>query len=114
MGGMTCAEFAQEVVDTCADAVEVIECTVLLYDQPVIKFRVGLTDRSYIDVFYNADTSKVSFAWIAGGQRVFGIDNTRGWHVHPMCSPRRHRPHPPITFRKFLEEVERQIQCSRP
>lgn len=110
MGGMTCAAFAQGVVDACADSSEVIGCTVLLYDHPVVKFRADLTGGSCIDVFYNADTGKVSFAWIVGGQRVFGVDNTRGWHIHPLCQPTLHQAHSPMTFREFLVEVEKQCQ----
>lgn len=110
MLSVTCAVFAQRVMDACADSDKVIGCAVLLYDVPVVKFRVDMTDSSFMDVFYNADTGKVSFAWIVGEQRVFGVDNTRGWHVHPLCDPVRHQAHPPMTFEEFLADVEEHIQ----
>lgn len=110
MVGVTCAAFAQGVIDACAGSDKAIGCTVLLYDVPVVKFRVDMTDGSFIAVFYNADTGKVSFAWIVEKQRVFGADNTRGWHIHPLCDPVRHLEHPPMTFEEFLAEVEEHIQ----
>ena len=107
---MTCAAYAQGVIDACAGSDKVIGCTVLLYDVPVVKFRVDMADGSFIDIFYNADTGKVSFAWIVDKQRVFGVDNTRGWHVHPLGDPARHQAHPPMTFGEFLAEVEDYVQ----
>ena len=110
MVGVICAAYAQGVIDACAGSDKVIGCTVLLYDIPVVKFRVDMMDGSFIDVFYNADTGKVSFAWIVNEQRVFGADNTRGWHVHPLCDPERHQSHGPMTFEEFLTEVGECIQ----
>ena len=31
-----------------------------------------------------------AFALIHQGQRIFGADNTGGWHIHPFAAPERH------------------------
>lgn len=106
---MSCADFAREVIDACATSSKAVECTLLLWDEPVVKLRADLAGGSFIDVFYNADTGKVSFAWIEANQRLLGVDNTRGWHLHPRHQPDAHQPHPPMTFAAFLTEVEKEL-----
>ena len=59
---MSGAEFARAVIDACAASSQVEESVLVLYDEPVVKFRVELVGGSFIDVFYNADTEKTSFA----------------------------------------------------
>ncbi|MBI2503060.1 MAG: hypothetical protein HYW07_07480 [Candidatus Latescibacteria bacterium] len=76
----------------------------------MVKLRVDLKDSSFIDAFYNADAGRISFAWIRSGQRIFGADNTRGWHVHPLNNPGSHQAHPPMRFEQFLAEVGQQIE----
>jgi hypothetical protein len=52
----------------------------------------------------------MAFAFIHQGQRVFGADNTSGWHVHPFASPGRHEPLPePIDFAAFVDETEQRL-----
>ena len=46
----------------------------------------------FLDVFYAANTGKISFAIIQNNQRIFGCDNLNGWHVHPFGNPERHVP----------------------
>ena len=106
---MSGAEFARAVIDACAASSKVVECTLSLWDEPVVKLRVDLRGGTFIDVFHNADTGKVSFAWISGNQRLLGVDNTRGWHLHPLRQPESHQPHPAMTFAEFLTEVEKEI-----
>ena len=107
---MSGAEFVRAVIDACAASGQVEECVLILYDEPVVKFRVELVEGSFIDVFYNADTGKTSFAWIAAGRRIFGADNTRGWHVHPLEQPEIHQPCSPMRFAEFLAGVEKEIE----
>lgn len=39
---MSCADFAREVIDACATSSKVVECTLLLWDEPVVKLRADL------------------------------------------------------------------------
>lgn len=55
-----------------------------------LKARVPIGLWVFVDIFYAARTKRVSFAVICRGERVFGIDNLGGWHVHPLEKNREH------------------------
>lgn len=65
-----------------------IEMQVL--DEPVVKIKAEINSDTFINIFYNAETAKHSFALIKQGKRIFGIDNTRNWHIHPFENPENH------------------------
>jgi hypothetical protein len=68
-----------------------------------INLRVPITTGGFVDAFYNEQTGTMAFAFIRQGQRVFGADNTGGWHVHPFAGPGRHDLLPePMTFAAFV------------
>ena len=53
----------------------------------------------------------MAFSLICEGQRVFGVDNTGGWHIHPFSDPARHDPLvDPLSFAEFVDEIEEQQQ----
>jgi hypothetical protein len=89
---LTLQEAYQHIVYTSAQSPMVIGLEPLLLEEPVLKLRVYLGASLFVDVFYNAETGKTSFALIKDGQRIFGADNPRGWHLHPFGSPERHCP----------------------
>jgi hypothetical protein len=103
---LTLREAYQHIVDTSAQSPMVIGLEPLLLEEPVLKLRVHVGTSLFIDVFYNAETGKTSFALIQEGQRIFGADNTRGWHRHPFESPERHCPCEATSFASFLQQVE--------
>jgi hypothetical protein len=73
-----------------------------------INLRLNVTTGGFIDAFYNEQTGTTAFALIRNDQRIFGADNTGGWHVHPFADPNRHDPIPnPMSFAEFVAEVER-------
>lgn len=40
-------------------------------------------------------------------QRIFGADNTGGWHFHPFDDPTRHDSlNAPMTFSEFIKNIE--------
>ncbi|MBN1889351.1 MAG: hypothetical protein JW850_15255 [Thermoflexales bacterium] len=72
-----------------------------------INLRVSLTTGGFIDAFYNEQTGTLAFALIHQGQRIFGADNTGGWHVHPFADPDHHASLPgAMTFAEFVAEIE--------
>lgn len=105
---MTAAEFASRIVDVSAayDIVEDYDFTI--HENVVVRARLTLAD-GFIDVYRNFETGKVAFAWIVDEERVFGADNTGGWHVHPYDNPERHRDAEPWTLREFMDAVDDQI-----
>jgi hypothetical protein len=101
---LTLREAYQRIVDTSAQSPVVIGIEPILLEEPVLKLRVHLGASLFVDVFFNADTGKTSFALIKDGQRIFGADNTRGWHLHPFGE--RHCPCDETSFASFLRQVE--------
>lgn len=60
----------------------------------------------FVEVFWNVETGKTSFALIHSGRRVFGADNTRGWHLHPFNDPEGHVPCGAMSLESFLRQVD--------
>jgi len=96
----------RHIVDTSAQSPVVIGIEPLLLEEPVLKLRVHLSASLFIDVFFNAETSKTSFALIKDAQRIFGVGNARGWHLHPFGNPESHCPCDVMSFASFLRQVE--------
>jgi len=70
--------------------------------------RVPLVKGGFVDAFFNAETGTMAFAYIRQDQRVFGADNTGGWHLHPFENPAEHRRlTKEMTFVDFILAIER-------
>ena len=106
MAPLTLREAYRHIIDSSAQSPVVIGIEPLLLEEPVLKLCVHLGASLFVDVFFNAETGKTSFALIKDGQRIFGADNTRGWHLHPFGSPERHCPCDATSFVSFLQQVE--------
>jgi hypothetical protein len=73
-----------------------------------INLRIDLFVGGFVDAFCNERTGTMAFALIRDDRRVFGADNTGGWHVHPFTSPDRHVPlRDEMSFAEFVAEIER-------
>jgi hypothetical protein len=103
---VTVWEAYRQIIDASVQSTMVTGVELLLLDDPVLKLRVHVGTRAFIDVFVNVGTGKTSYALIKEGRRLFGADNTRGWHLHPFDSPESHRPCVAMSFETFLEQVE--------
>lgn len=63
------------------------------------------------DAFYNEQTDTTAFAFIRKGRRLFGADNTGGWHMHLFSDPGRHEPlEEPLSFAVFVAQIEQHEQ----
>ena len=73
----------------------------------IFEVRANLDENTFIEVYYNALTQKESYTLISRGYRVFGYDNYKYWHVHPVESPSEHiectRPSSEEVFKKTAE-----------
>lgn len=71
--------------------------------------RVPVHSGQFIDAFYNEQTERMAFALIKDNQRIFGVDNTGGWHLHPFDNPQQHIPlDSPLSFAAFISLLEAQ------
>jgi len=69
---------------------------------------MDLFSGGFIEAFFNERTGTTAFALIRDRQRVYGADNTGGWHVHPFVDPSRHISMQGVmSFAEFVAEVER-------
>lgn len=104
---MTVAEFEAQVVAVAVGS-SVCGIPVVRRVLPVsINLRVPLTFGGFIDIFYNEQSGTTAYALIQHSQRVFGADNTGGWHVHPFNDPTRHDPlADPMSFADFVVAIE--------
>mgnify|MGYP001208117450 CR=1 FL=1 len=77
--------------------------------------RVPVHSDAFIDAFYNEQTGRTAFALIRNNQRLFGADNTGGWHLHPFHDPQQHIPlSSPLSFAEFLRMLEQQVSFESP
>lgn len=44
----------------------------------------------FIDVYFNAESSRFDFTLVCDQRRVFGYDNLQSWHFHPVDNPDEH------------------------
>ncbi|MGB7531962.1 MAG: hypothetical protein WA977_03145 [Halobacteriota archaeon] len=71
--------------------------------------RLFLNDE-FVETFHNSVTASTSYAYIEGGERVFGANNMRiGWHLHPYGNVAKHEPSQPITIEDFLKKMEEEL-----
>lgn len=72
-----------------------------------ITIRVTLTVGGFVDAFFNEQTGTTAFALIQNDRRIFGADNTGGWHIHPFKHPEQHEPlEQPLSFVQIIETIE--------
>ncbi len=109
MADMTLEAFEAQVTLACAASPVVAGVSTAASGVTWIRLRAHLADGSFADAFYNEATGKTAFALIKTEKRVFGADNTGGWHWHPFESPESHVPAGnAVTFEEFLRRIEEQ------
>lgn len=104
---MTLADFEKQVFAVALRSPICDIPTVVRWTATAIKIRIQTTAGNYIDAFYNEQTSTTAYALIEQGQRIFGADNTGGWHYHPFDEPTRHDSlADAVTFAEFVTQIE--------
>ena len=104
---MTLAEFERHVFAVALDSSICGVPLVRALTPTSINLRVDVATGGFVDVFYNERSGTTSYTLIREDQRVFGAENTGGWHRHPFDSPERHEPlAAAMSFAEFVAEVE--------
>lgn len=103
---MSIFNFFKEVTDVCASTDFIKDLDLLIFDEPVIKLRANITETTFIEIFFNSQTGKCSFALVKNELRIYGIDNTKDWHIHPFENPCDHLTFHWISFREFIKRIE--------
>lgn len=69
--------------------------------------RVPIVSGGFVDAFFNAETGTTAFAYIREDKRIFGADNTGGWHLYPFDDPGQHQSlTSEMTFAEFIAAIE--------
>jgi hypothetical protein len=104
---MTLAEFQRHVFDVAMASPICGIPIVRRLTTTSINLRVEVTTGGFMDVFHNEDTHTTAFALILSDRRVFGADNTGGWHIHPFDDPEQHNLLPgEMSFAEFVTLIE--------
>jgi hypothetical protein len=108
---MTLDEFENQVIAACAGSSIVVSVSLTGVGITWLRIRAYLIDGSFLETFYNEVTGKTSFALIMGDKRIFGADNSGGWHWHLFEAPDEHvLAVEKIDFHVFLSRVEEYIK----
>lgn len=105
---MTLDEFEQLVFEV-ADRSPICEVPVVRSLTPTTEnIRVTLTVGGFVDAFCNEEAGTMAFALIKEDRRIFGADNTGGWHLHPFEKPEEHQLlSNEMSFAEFVAAVEK-------
>ncbi len=52
--------------------------------------RVTISRELFVEVYYNDENKRQSYALISKDKRRFGCDNLLDWHYHPRGNPEQH------------------------
>jgi hypothetical protein len=110
MAGIDPIAFATNIINTCNGIDEVESYDTQIIDNVVVKIRIYLITKEFVDVFYNSDTERIAYALIDSNKRVFGVDNTGGWHIHPLEDPVNHISCHTVSFSDFMKTVQQRIR----
>jgi hypothetical protein len=78
----------------------------------LLKARIAIEEKLFIDVYYNVMNERLSFALILEGERVFGYDKVKTWHRHPFEDPSQHIPCAEPTLGQVFSEMAELIATS--
>lgn len=95
---------AQTVFPQASVQVSIIRATRL-------KTRIELGASRYVDVFFREETQRIDYALIVAGTRVFGLDNLKGWHYHPLGDTDQHIPCPEPTPEEALKQIRQTLKA---
>ena len=113
MGDIAPEQFESQVTSLCAASPIVVGISTVAAGVTWLHLRAYLVDGSFADTFYNDVSGRTAFALIKNQRRIFGADNTGGWHWHPFGDPDNHRPADgAVSFHDFLDQVEAWIKAS--
>jgi len=71
----------------------------------ILEIRVIFAHETFMEIYANAVTGKKSFTVIKNGKRIWGYDNYRYWHHHPLDKPESHVPCNEPSLNKIVDEL---------
>ena len=109
---MTLTEFEQQVVCVAMASPACGIPSLRRQTASSITLRIKVAPDAFTEAFHNDRTGTTAYALIRHGRRIFGADNTGGWHVHPLDNPEIHVPlDGAMSFSDFVVEIEKKIRA---
>ena len=106
MGRLNPNDFASSIVNLCDKYDFIDDYEINIEDNLIVKSRIFLIDCSFIEVYYNSENGKTSFALVKNKKRIFGADNLGFWHVHPFDDPEKHIKSDEIKIEDFINRIK--------
>jgi hypothetical protein len=111
MDGMTLEKFEEQVFSACLRSHIVASVAVSGSGITWLRLRAYLVNGMFIDAYCNEPKGRLAFALIQEGRRIFGADNTGGWHWHPFEKPdEQSSVKTEITFETFFHEITKRLE----
>lgn len=110
---MKLVEFKESLISIAKQKFPHAKLTIIERRNITIEVRVDISDKKFIEVYHNIFSEKKSFALIMNGRRVFGYDNYKYWHMHPMNKVEMHIPCEEPVMEVVFEEIEQKYVKSR-
>lgn len=71
-----------------------------------VSIRVVLSPILFIDIYANVKNGRYDFSLIKDNKRIFGYDNLKGWHLHPLNVPDDHfKCEEPSSLEQIVKEI---------
>ena len=109
MDGLSPNNFASIIANLCNKYNFIVDYELNIEDNVIVKSRIFLIDNSFIEVYYNYENVKTSFALIKNNKRIFGADNLGFWHIHPFNNPKKHVKSDEIKIEDFIKEIKNKL-----
>jgi len=72
--------------------------------------RITFQQDLFIDIYANSETGRKDFALIHKNERIYGIDNLKGWHYHPFGEVGKHVPCEEPSVKEVFENMKNIIE----
>ena len=76
-----------------------------------LRLRITINEETFVDVYFNEETQRTDYALIHKGERVYGVDNLKGWHYHPFQAVEQHLPCPEPSVQEVFEKMKGIVQA---
>ncbi|MBM3242148.1 hypothetical protein FJZ31_38240 [Candidatus Poribacteria bacterium] len=75
-----------------------------------LKLNILIRENTFISIRFNAENDRQDFALIHQNVRIFGYDNLKQWHYHPLEDSSQHVPCAQPSIRQVFEEMKAIIE----
>lgn len=90
MRPVTVKEFIEQLKLSLTRVIPPFPLKVVELNPHRFKGRITLASGRNVDIFYGCKKGRIDFALIDKNERIWGIDNLGGWHLHPLWNEKEH------------------------